>query len=381
MIMWLLLFTCLFWLIILIDAVIGMRKIDRLEDVSVEMFDDAPLISIIIAARNEETGISASLYSQIKQSYPALEWIVVNDRSTDRTREHIESIRKKDARITSIHIKELPQGWLGKNHALYQGYKKAKGDYLLFTDADIIYQPDTIEKAMNYVKKNDIDHLTLAPNMNVKRFWPKAFISFFLFGFSFFKRPWMANVDASKSAIGIGAFNLVSKEAYESIGGHQAIKERPDDDLMLGVLLKQKGYKQRMVTALNHLEVEWYATLKEAFVGLEKNTLAGLYYRYSMVALAVSGVFITHVLPFLTLFSNSELVRMLSILSIVLIASVYMQTVHKMTKGALKSLPVLPVTALLFIYCIARAAFLTAYRGGIVWRGTFYSIKELRQKN
>ncbi|MEC2072773.1 glycosyltransferase family 2 protein [Alkalihalophilus marmarensis] len=381
MIMWLLLFTCLFWLIILIDAAIGMRKIDRLEDVSAEMFDDAPLISIIIAARNEETGISASLYSQLIQSYPALEWIVVNDRSNDRTREHIESSRKKDARITPIHINELPQGWLGKNHALYQGYKKAKGDYLLFTDADIIYQPDTIEKAMNYVKKNDIDHLTLAPNMNVKRFWPKAFISFFLFGFSFFKRPWMANVDSSKSGIGIGAFNLVSKEAYESIGGHQAIKERPEDDLMLGVLLKQKGYKQRMVTALNHLEVEWYATLKEAFVGLEKNTLAGLYYRYSMVALAVSGVFITHVLPFLTLFLNSELVRMLSILSIVLISGVYMQTVHKMTKGALKSLPVLPVTALLFIYCIARAAFLTAYRGGIVWRGTFYSIKELRQKN
>jgi glycosyltransferase involved in cell wall biosynthesis len=379
MLMWLLLLVCLFWLVILFDAFIGMKKIERLENVRMTS-SETPLISIIVAARNEEKSITKSITSQLNQSYPNLEWVVVNDRSIDSTGYLIDALVQQDQRLQAIHIKELEPGWLGKNHALHKGSLKATGEYLLFTDADIMYHPQTIEKAINYALEKNLDHLTLAPNMNVKRFWPKAFISFFLFGFSFFKRPWMANVDKSKSAIGIGAFNLVRRNAYEAVGTHLAIKERPDDDLMLGVLLKQNGFKQRMATALEHLEVEWYSTLREAFIGLEKNTVAGLYYRYSMVLLAISGVFVTHVLPFMTIFLSAGINRFLSMGAIVLIGLVYIQTVHKMTKGALNSLPVLPITALLFIYCIARAAFLTWIRGGIVWRGTFYSMKELRSK-
>ncbi|MDV2683653.1 glycosyltransferase family 2 protein [Alkalihalophilus lindianensis] len=356
-----------------------MKKIDRLENVRMTS-TEIPLISVIVAARNEEKSISSSITSQLNQTYPNLEWVVVNDRSTDSTGDLIDAFVKKDQRVNAVHIKELEPGWLGKNHALYKGFLRANGDYLLFTDADIIYHPDTIEKAISYSLQHKLDHLTLAPNMNVKRFWPKAFISFFLFGFSFFKRPWMANVDKSNSAIGIGAFNLVRRSAYEAVGTHLAIKERPDDDLMLGVLLKQNGFKQRMATALEHLEVEWYSTLREAFIGLEKNTVAGLYYRYSMVLLAISGVFVTHVLPFITIFQSEGINRFLSLAAIVLIGLVYVQTVQKMTKGALKSLPVLPITALLFIYCISRAACLTFIRGGIIWRGTFYPMKELRKK-
>ncbi len=355
-----------------------MKKIERLESVK-QKPSETPLLSVIVAARDEEASIEKSLRSQLKQTYKQIEWIVVNDRSNDATGEIIDLISKEDPRFHTLHITSLDKGWLGKNHALYRGYLKAKGEYLLFTDADILYHPKTIEKAISYVQENQLDHLTLAPNMSVKRFWPKAFVTFFLFGFSFFKRPWKANDDKSKTAIGIGAFNLVKRTAYEKIGTHRAIKERPDDDLMLGIRIKGHGYKQRMLTALSFIEVEWYATLKDAFIGLEKNTFAGLHYRYSMVWIAVTGVFTTHVIPFITLFFAHPLNQTLSLVAIGLIGLLYIQTVNRMTKGALKSLPVFPITALLFLYCIARAAFLTAKRGGIMWRGTFYSMKDLRK--
>ncbi len=260
---------CIFWLFVLFDATLGMRKIEKLEDVQerYDLFEKGPLVSIIVAARNEATDIEASLRSQLKQTYPYMEWIVVNDRSTDDTGKIIDSLAQEDRRIKQIDITSLPQGWLGKNHALYQGYLEAKGQYLLFTDADVVFKEDTVAKALTYLREKNIDHLTLAPNLSTKRFWANSFISFFLFGFSYFKRPWKANDDNSKAAIGIGAFNLLSKEAYTTIGTHKKIAMRPDDDLMLGVNIKISGKKQRIVRAISHLQVEWYRTLKDAIVG------------------------------------------------------------------------------------------------------------------
>ncbi|WP_257008271.1 glycosyltransferase [Bacillus sp. FJAT-45350] len=372
--------TCLFWIVILIDSAIGMRKLPKLENIkeNKQLLNNGPLLSVIVAARNEAGAIEESLRSQFRQTYQNIEWIVVNDRSTDETGAIIDRLSSEEPRMTPLHITSLDKGWLGKNHALYHGYQASKGDYLLFTDGDVMYEKDTIEKSITYTVENQIDHLTLSPNMNVERFWTKAFITFFLFGFSYFKRPWKANDDKNKAAIGIGAFNLVTREMYELIGTHEKIRERPDDDLMLGVQIKKSGGKQRLVTALSHLQVEWYPSLKEALIGLEKNTFAGLYYRYSMVLFAIGGVFLSQVWPFIALFVTDGLTRFLYSICIVLLFLVYSQTVNLMSDNALRYFFVFPITALLFIYSIIRATTLTAKRGGIVWRGTFYSLKELR---
>ncbi|OLO25359.1 glycosyl transferase [Alkalihalophilus pseudofirmus] len=374
--------TCLFWLSVLVDATIGMRKLVKLEDVKVNKLDqnEQPLISIIVAGRNEEKDIEGSLLTQLQQSYKNIEWIVVNDRSTDRTGEIINTISLGDNRVRVIHIEELAEGWLGKNHALYKGYLASKGEFILFTDADVYYKKDTVEKAISYMIINDVDHLTLAPNMDVKRFWAKAFVTFFLFGFSYFKRPWKANDDQSKVAIGIGAFNLLKRRAYEDIGTHRSIRERPDDDLMLGIQIKKLGKKQRFVSALEHLDVEWYRTLKEAILGLEKNAFAGLYYRYSMVLFAFSGLFISQLFPFIALFLTEGPTRIVYLISIVLLFLVYKHTSNVMAKDALRYFWVFPISTVLFMYCITRATILTTIRGGIVWRGTFYPLKTLRKK-
>jgi glycosyltransferase involved in cell wall biosynthesis len=368
----------LVWTVFLIDGLIGLQKIDALD--TEDCLENGPLLSVIVAARNEEYQIRDSILSQLAQTYRNVDWILVNDRSTDATGLLMDDLQKEDQRIKVIHIEVLPEGWLGKNNALYQGYLKASGKWLLFTDADVKFEKEAFAKALHYFEKHKLDHLTAAPNLSAKKFWLKSFVAFFLFGFSYFKRPWAANNPKSKIGTGIGAFNLVLKEAYSNFGTHEMVKMRPDDDLQLGMRMKQAGYAQRIVTGLTLIEVEWYGSLQEAFIGLEKNTFAGLHYRVSMVFFAILGVFITNVLPFITIFSSDKIVALLS-LGIILLSGIhYMLVIKKMTIFSPAMFLVLPVTALLFIYSIIRASYLTYKRGGIMWRGTLYKLRELRDK-
>lgn len=367
------------WIVFVIDAAIGLRRIDSLRQEP--GLSNGPLLSVIVAARNEENHLRASILSQLGQTYENVEWILVNDRSDDGTGDVMDELAQQDFRIKVIHIRHLPEGWLGKNFALYTGSQAAAGKWLLFTDADVKYQDETFAKALHYFEKHQLDHLTAAPNLHAKKFWLKTFVAFFLFGFSYFKRPWQANNPKSKIGTGIGAFNLMSKKAYEAFGTHERIKMRPDDDLQLGMRLKQEGYRQRIVTALECIEVEWYGSLREAFVGLEKNTFAGLNYQVGMIFFSIFGVFVTNVLPFIMLFSESSTIALLSLGNILISGIHYVMIIKRMTVFSPILFLVLPITALLFIYSIIRASYLTFRRGGIVWRGTTYRLSELKDRD
>lgn len=375
----LLLLSLIIWIVFMIDAVIGLRNLDQLE--REPCLKQGPMLSVIVAARNEEKQIKQSILSQLDQSYQNVEWILVNDRSTDSTGKIMEQVKNLDNRIRVVHIEHLPEGWLGKNHALYTGTLIASGKWLLFTDADVHFQKSAFAKALHYTERLKLDHLTAAPNLSGKGLWLQSFIAFFLFGFSYFKRPWSANNPLSKTGTGIGAFNLVLKNSYEQFGTHEKIKMRPDDDLQLGMKMKREGYKQRIVTALTLIEVEWYGSVKEAFVGLEKNTFAGLHYRMSMVLFAIVGTFISQVLPFFTIFSTHQTISWLSLGNIIAIAAFYILIIKRMSRFSPALFLIFPLTALLFIYSIIRASFLTFKRGGIIWRGTKYRLSELRNRD
>lgn len=369
--------TLVIWILATIDALIGFRKLDSLEKAGGA--DQEPLLSVIVAARNEEENITQSVRTQLAQTYKNTEWILVNDRSEDGTGNVMENLKGTDTRIQVIHIESLPEGWLGKNHALYKGFQLASGRLILFTDADVMYHPEAFSKAVGYFEEHSLDHLTAAPNLSAKPFWLKAFVAFFLFGFSYYKRPWLGNNPRSKTGVGIGAFNMMTRSAYEKVGTHEYIKMRPDDDLQLGMMVKRQGLKQRIVTAMTLIEVEWYQTLGEALGGLEKNTFAGLHYRISMVLFSVFGVFVSQVLPFFTVFSGNQSVAILSAVNLAFLAVLYVMVTKKMTRFSPWLFLVLPFTALLFIFSILRASYLTMKRGGIIWRGTKYTLAELRK--
>ncbi|AOM84017.1 glycosyltransferase [Salisediminibacterium beveridgei] len=374
--------TLIIWAGILIDTLVGFRKFPKLEEYrNARSFDeDEPLVSVIIAARDEGSGVLDSIASQLKQSYRNIEWILVNDRSSDDTGSCFDQLAEQDPRVRAVHLTDLPAGWLGKNHALHRGVQKASGDYLVFADADVYFKPHTVSGAMAYMADTDAAHVTMTPEMTVKTFWTQAFVHFFLFGFSYYKRPWKANDDNSKHALGIGAFNLIRRDAYDTIGTHEAIRMRPDDDLMLGLKVKEAGLRQRVIEGTGGLAVEWYPSLKEAVKGLEKNTFAGLHYSWFMVLFALAGVFISQVFPFIALFITTGVTQGLYSAVIVILLVIYVRTAFHPWPKVLKTFLVFPFSAVLFMFTILRSVLLTVIRGGIVWRGTFYPLKELKKQ-
>lgn len=367
------------WLYLSIEVWRGLSNLPSIQDFPYT--NHGPLLSIIVPARNEEETINESIVSQLRQDYGHIQWILVNDRSTDGTQGELEALAEMDKRIHVIHVDSLEKGWLGKNHALYKGYLRSEGELILFTDADVIFKdPATLSRAVSVLQSQKLDHLTMAPDIKSQTFWLKSFVAFFLFGFSFYKRPWKANDPSSGTGMGIGAFNLITRSAYEEIGTHEIIKHMPDDDLQLGIHIKRQGKRQSFLTALESLEVEWYHSLKEAFNGLEKNTFAGLHYSILLVLFAVTGVFCSTVLPFLMIFSGERIIQIVSLLIILFIFITYLKVIKEMTNESPLLFLALPVTAILFIYSIGRATFLTFKRGGILWRGTIYPLKDLKQR-
>ncbi|QHE52616.1 glycosyltransferase family 2 protein [Pontibacillus sp. HMF3514] len=369
----------IFWLIAFIDGWRGMGSIQPLPIHSTSK--RRSLLSVIIAAKDEEQSIEKTIRSISSQKGLDFEVIAVNDRSNDRTGEILDNLQGEIRSLKVIHIEDLPSGWLGKNHALQKGYEASSGEYLLFTDGDVEFNQHALLNSMAFLQEQQADHLTVAPDLKANSFWLKAFIAYFLFGFGFFKRPWTANNDGSiKGGMGIGAFQLLSRHVYEVIGTHAAFPLRPDDDLHLGQTIKSYGYKQRLATGFQHISVEWYPSLKDAIKGLEKNTFAGLYYSYLMSLFAIIGTFISQVLPFLILITSDGLLQAVAALNILLMVSLFVVTTRKMsTYSPLLSL-ILPFSASMFIYATVKAVWLTYKRGGIMWRGTFYSIKELKKK-
>lgn len=375
--LWIFLILTIFWVVLLLDFTIGMKKIARLEDTAAQ--SNSTPVTVIIAAKDEEESIQHTLQTLISQTGTELDIIAVNDRSEDQTGEIMEKMAAANPTIHVVHIQTLPGGWLGKNHALKQGAELASGAYLLFTDADIQFEKTTISRALTFMEHENLDHLTAAPDLQAKSLPLRGLISYFLFGFGYFKRPWTANQKKTKGGMGVGAFQLLRKSTYESVGGHEALRLRPDDDLALGQRIKEAGFKQNLVTAKQLLKVEWYPNFQSALRGFEKNAFAGLNYSIWLSLFAIVGVFVSQVLPFVFIFSGTPIVQIISAINIVLLFCLYGLTTRSFTSYSKWTIIGLPIFALLFVYMLARALILTWVRGGIEWRGKRYSLKEMKQ--
>lgn len=369
--------TIVFFLGILLDAAIGYRTRWSLDHVESGELEEWPRVSIIVAARNEERNIAAGVGSLLSIDYPNLELVVINDRSTDRTGEILRSMERSDKRLQLVEIDTLPPGWLGKNHALSQGADKASGELLLFTDADVIFDAAVLRHAVFYLERQNLDHLTLAPAMITPTLPLGLFVSAFAFYFSLYARPWRASNPKSSAHVGIGAFNLVKAALYRRIGGHASIAMRPDDDMKLGKLIKKNGGRQQFLSAGGALSVEWYEDLPRAIEGLMKNAFSGVEYSVTLLTFGTVFQLALYCWPFLAVFVLDGLPRLLNIAAV---ATIYFVIAVFATRTRFPWWYALffPLTTLLFVYITWKATIRTLRDGGIRWRDTFYSLKELR---
>jgi len=356
----------------------GIRIIEQLGSVApLTESDHAPKVSIIVTACNEARSIKEAVNTLLNINYPDFEIIVVNDRSTDATGEILDLVAKQNRHLEVIHNKSLPEGFLGKCHAMHIGSEIATGEYLLFTDGDVMLHKETLNHAIAAIQIGDLDHLPVAPEIIVPSRFLDMMIHCFAFLFFHYIRPWLFERPNNKVAIGIGAFNLVKTTTYIASGGHKAIAMRPDDDVMLGKNMKCHGARGKFYLGEHFIRVAWYHTLKEMVIGLEKNTFAGFNYSLFM---AFGGATLLGLLfiacPILLFFTTGKLFITLCIINAYWLYSHYHFAIHHKTPKYYGLF--MPLTTATLIFIIVRSTLLTVTQGGIYWRGTFYDLKKLK---
>jgi len=340
---------------------------------------DCPRISLIFAARDEEEKLPDALSTLIEIDYPRLEIIAVDDRSRDATSRILDDFAATHDRLRVVHISELPKGWLGKPHALQKAYEASSGDWLLFTDADVRFKPDTLRRAVALVRDRQLDHLTLFGDVVMVGFWEKVLITFFGMAFHMATDPHRVSNPRSRAYVGVGAFQMLKRSAYEACGTHRRLAMEVIDDVMLGKIVKMGGFRSGVAVAQDAVSVRWHAGIGNLIRGVEKNFFAGAQFSGPVVAGQSLSLLAMFVLPFAGVFLGHGWVRIFASIAVLIAMCFHVGVDFVMRVSPLYCLT-LPLGASLFIYMLLRSAFVTWRQGGISWRGTFYSLEELRRR-
>ena len=360
-----------------LEVALGWRRIRHLKDVAVPPGSRQARVSLVVSALNEAATIEPALRSLLAIDYPDLEIIVINDRSTDATPAIIEQVAAGALRMRVVHVKALPPGWLGKNHALQQGAAIATGDYLLFTDADAVFAPSAVARAVAHCDANAVDHLTLFFDLQARSALLRLMVISFGAGFMARFKPWKV-ASSPRHYVGVGGFNLVRRSAYESIGGHAAMPLAVLDDMELGRRIKAGGYTQHAMSGVDMVSIEWYRSTPDLIRGLEKNVFSGFDYRLATLFAVTLLMLATRVWPWLALLATRGPVWWINLATVCATLALYIDLLHA-RKWSLRCLVFAPIVPLLEIATWWRASLLAVFRGGIAWRGTHYRLADLRR--
>lgn len=358
--------------------VIGVRRLRLLDEVAADRNDPEPRISVIMPACNEEENIEQAVLSLLAQNYGNLEILVVNDRSVDGTAQVLKHLQAVHPNLIVHDITELPDGWMGKSHALAAGAKLATGEYLLFTDADVVMEASTISRAMRHMLGEGLDHLALLFENTGGGWLLKCLVLDMALGMLLFFRPWQVRQQGRREFIGIGAFNLVKRAAYDRVGGHAGIRMHPLDDLMLGKIIKEKGFRQDCLLAHGFVTVPWYDTVQAMIDGLQKNTFAFFHYRLSFIPPILVFLVVVHILPLWGAIFCGGAARIFWLLSLAIKLLGFFFGLRRQGMPTWYLLGALPAPYI-SLYIICKSAIAVRKNGGITWRGRFYALAELKK--
>jgi chlorobactene glucosyltransferase len=359
------------WLVTLASTILSLTTVPRLREGSVPK--DTPLVSVLIPARDEERSIERTVRALLAQTYPALEIVVVNDRSTDATATILGSIQ--DERLRVVHGVEPPPGWLGKNWALHEASTHARGELLLFMDADIVYAPGAIAAVVEHIQKRSVAMIALLPHLEMHGFWEHLAIpNLAVMAFSVMPL-WLANRTRIRvMAVGGGPGNMVLREAYDAAGGHAELKDAVIDDVGLARLIRRTGGRTEAVRADDLVSVRIYHGLRETVDGFTKNTFTVFGRSYFNVLLIIAYTLFTHVLPYVLAFMGDPFaiatVLVLTLTRVILFASLG----YRLDNAILGDVPMVS----LWIFIFLRSAWITGVRGRLHWRGRNYDANRTR---
>ncbi|MGI9103112.1 MAG: glycosyltransferase [Terriglobales bacterium] len=368
------------WIGRFLDA-LGMRKIP---DIALPDWDcmpqPAPSLSIIVPARNEQTKVEAALTSLLRLEYPDCEILAVDDRSSDATGEimdRIASAHPASPALKVLHVRDLPPGWLGKPHAMWTAAQQARGEWLLFTDADVTFRPDSLRRALAHAEAVGADHLVVFPTHQLRSLGEKIMMAGFQMPFVFGHRPWRVHDPKAKDFIGLGAFNLIRREAYEAVGTFKVLRMEVVDDMKLGKLVKLHGWRQRNVFGSELLELHWGSGARGLIANLTKNMFAVLEFRpWKTFGAATLWLFLNF-MPVLGVCLADGWARIPYAAALGAIFLLYVGMSRRTVP--VWAFFVYPLSAALIVFTLLRSMAHTLRHRGIIWRDTHYSLEELRK--
>ncbi|MEL0328329.1 MAG: glycosyltransferase family 2 protein [Deltaproteobacteria bacterium] len=367
---------CLSWYLVAWGVWMSLKNVQSLPSISLDREKSYPRLSVIIAARNEAGTIENALKSVLAQNYPNLEIILVNDRSNDGTDKILQKLAEKDPRVLIHHVEELPPGWLGKVNAMQQGFGKSTGVWLLFTDADVHFQEESLERIIDVAERSSVDYLCVVPEVQARQRLLKALYTVSLSGFFLATRIW--EVKNQNSFVGVGACGLVRRSLLSQSPGLPWLKMEVVDDLALAQLAWQAGGKLDVYWGRECLGVEWYPSMGDLIRGLEKNLFAGAQYQYWRALLGIIGILFVAVAPWLSIFSGNWLLSLTAVGAFSGYWLAWISGDKAQGVGWLERL-ISPLLLFVIAWALARSTFITWRQGGIQWRETFYSIADLRR--
>jgi chlorobactene glucosyltransferase len=253
---------------------------------------DAPLLSVCVPARNEERNIRACVESILAQDYPDFEVIVLDDRSTDRTAEILRELEIQDHRLKVIHGSDLPNGWAGKPHALFQASAAARGEWLCFVDADTFLFPNTLSACYAKAIETKADMFTIMTFQILGSFWEKVVMPIVMTALSVGFSPRKVNDPDSKDAIANGQFLLIKRSVYDAIGGHERVKDQIVEDKAIAEQVKWNGYRLIVANGYCVARTRMYTSLPEMWEGWTKNIYLGLSDCPPLMLLGAFGAFL-----------------------------------------------------------------------------------------
>lgn len=375
--------TVLLWLLGAFLTLRGLQRQPPLEPAGPEaylMTNEAPLVSILVPARNEEGRVlERCIRSILAQDYGKFEVIAVNDRSTDRTGELLRAIAQTDERLHVIDGVEPPHGWLGKPHALQQALDASRGEWVLATDADMIFAKEAVRTAVAHALAGDFDAVTLIPHVVCLTFWERVFMPTFGWFMVMGVPVHRVNDPSRPEALGVGGFFMIRRAAIKRVGEYRAVRDEVAEDLRMAQILKGAGARLRLEYAPDLTSTRMQTNFREIWEGFTKNLFAGIKFNLLQAVLSSIVIFLFAVAPLLVAVvcvvalvagASGEWLRLLvpALLVWMIQVLIFALVNHRWSIPLVYALTV-PLGHALFVAILINSAIRIATGSGVTWKG------------
>jgi len=368
------------WTFAVVMIVRTQRALRSLRDSPTTRADDVwPRVSVIIPALNEAETIERALRSKLAVDYPNLEVVVVNDRSTDETGAIADRVAREDPRVRVVHITELPDGWLGKVHALHRGALAATGSLLVFSDADVHFESTALRRAVRALEDGGYGFLTVLPQFERVGILVDACVVSFARIVASGLRLWEAEDPNSRHAVGVGAFSMVARDALFATQGFEWLRVEVADDVALAMVVKQSGVRCGVRDGRGFVSLAFYPSTIDMVRAIEKQGFAILG-RFSLLRTVLVS---TLPLPLewsvvVALWPDVPLVVRAVALAAVAMQLVVAAAAARFSGLSYASSLLTPIATSILAFAMVRSGVLGFVKGSVRWRGTLYKTETLR---